>query len=94
MLNPTDKSGVGATQVEQIPAGRAGTVAELANLTTFLLSDACDYLTGQAIVMDGGQMLAGPGTFAGLTGLSEADWTEIRRAGATATATSKAQRSV
>lgn len=66
MLNPTDKSSVGATQTDQIPAGRAGTIEELANLTMFLLSDACDYLTGQTVAMDGGQMLAGPGTFAGL----------------------------
>jgi NAD(P)-dependent dehydrogenase (short-subunit alcohol dehydrogenase family) len=70
MLNPTDKSSVGATQADQIPMGRTGTAEELANLTMFLLSDACPYLTGQTIAMDGGQMLAGPGTFAGLTSLS------------------------
>ncbi len=94
MLNPTEKSAVGATQVDQIPAGRAGTMAELANLTMFLLSDACDYLTGQTIAMDGGQMLAGPGTFAGLTSLSDGDWAEIRERAQAATATSKAQRSI
>jgi NAD(P)-dependent dehydrogenase (short-subunit alcohol dehydrogenase family) len=94
MLNPTEKSSVGATQADQIPAGRAGTVEELANLTVFLLSDACDYLTGQTIAMDGGQMLAGPGTFAGLNSLTDADWTEIRERGQAATAASKARRSV
>jgi NAD(P)-dependent dehydrogenase (short-subunit alcohol dehydrogenase family) len=94
MLNPTDKSSVGATQVEQIPAGRAGTIAELANLTMFLLSDACDYLTGQTITMDGGQMLAGPGTFAGLTSLTDADWDEIKERSRAASAVSKAHRSV
>jgi NAD(P)-dependent dehydrogenase (short-subunit alcohol dehydrogenase family) len=94
MLNPTEKSAVGATQVDQIPAGRAGTMAELANLTMFLLSDACDYLTGQTIAMDGGQMLAGPGTFAGLNALSDADWDEIKEKSKAATAASKAQRSV
>lgn len=92
MLNPTEKSSVGATQVDQIPMGRAGTVEELANLTMFLLSDACPYLTGQTIAMDGGQMLAGPGTFAGLTSLSTDDWTEIREKSKAATATAKAQR--
>src|SRR5206468_13118690 len=45
MLNPTENSSVGATQVDQVPAGRAGTIEELANLMMFLLSDACDYLT-------------------------------------------------
>jgi NAD(P)-dependent dehydrogenase (short-subunit alcohol dehydrogenase family) len=93
MLNPTDKSSVGATQIDAVPAGRAGTMAELANLTMFLLSDACDYLTGQTIAMDGGQMLAGPGTFAGLTSLTDADWADIRERSQAATATSKAQRS-
>jgi NAD(P)-dependent dehydrogenase (short-subunit alcohol dehydrogenase family) len=94
MLNPTDSSAVGATQADQIPAGRAGTVEELANLTVFLLSDACDYLTGQTIAMDGGQMLAGPGTFAGLTALSDGDWAEIKRSSMAATEASKKQRSV
>ena len=94
MLNPTDKSSVGATQVDAIPAGRAGTIEELANLTMFLLSNACDYLTGQTIAMDGGQMLAGPGTFAGLNSLSDADWQDIKEKSMQATASSKAQRSV
>lgn len=94
MLNPTDKSSVGATQADAIPAGRTGTIEELANLTMFLLSDACDYLTGQTIAMDGGQMLAGPGTFAGLTGLTDEDWQQIKESSKAASATSKSQRSV
>lgn len=94
MLNPTDRSSVGATQTEQIPAGRAGTIEELANLTMFLLSDACDYLTGQTIAMDGGQMLSGPGTFAGLAALTDADWQQIKETSKAASESSKAQRSV
>lgn len=94
MLNPTDKSGVGATQADQVPMGRMGTVEELANLTMFLFSDACGYLTGETIAMDGGQRLAGPGTFAGLTSLSDQDWQEIREASQKASAEAKAQRSV
>lgn len=92
MLNPTDKSAVGATQADQIPMGRTGTVEELANLTMFLLSDACPYLTGQTIAMDGGQMLAGPGTFAGLTSLTADDWAQAREKSKAATAASKTQR--
>lgn len=94
MLNPTDKSAAGATQVDQIPAGRPGTLAELAHLTMFLLSDACDYLTGQTIAMDGGQMLAGPGTFAGLTSMTDDDWAEAKAKAKASSAASKAQRSV
>jgi NAD(P)-dependent dehydrogenase (short-subunit alcohol dehydrogenase family) len=94
MLNPTDKSSVGATQSELIPMGRMGTIEELANLEMFLLSDACPYLTGQTIAMDGGQMLAGPGTFAGLNALSDQDWADIREKSKAASAASKSQRSV
>jgi NAD(P)-dependent dehydrogenase (short-subunit alcohol dehydrogenase family) len=94
MLNPTDKSSVGATQADQVPMGRMGTIEELANLEMFLLSDACLYLTGETITMDGGQKLAGPGTFAALTSLSDQDWAAIRERGKAATAASKTQRTV
>lgn len=92
MLNPTDKSSVGATQADQIPMGRMGTIEELANLTIFLLSDACPYLTGQTIAMDGGQMLAGPGTFAGLISMSAQDWADAKEKSKQASAASKTQR--
>jgi len=94
MLNPTDKSSVGATQADQVPMGRMGTIEELANLTIFLLSDACDYLTGQTIAMDGGQMLAGPGTFAGLTSMTAEDWASARERSKAASEAAKAQRGV
>ena len=94
MLNPTDESAIGATQADQVPAGRMGTIEELANLTTFLLSDACDYLTGQTIAMDGGQMLAGPGTFAGLTSMSNEDWASAREKSKAASEAAKSQRGV
>nr|WP_242606580.1 hypothetical protein [Protofrankia symbiont of Coriaria ruscifolia] len=71
-----------------------GTIEELANLMIFLLSDACDCLTGETITMDGGQKLAGPCTFAGLTTLSDQAWADIRERSQLATAQSKAQRNV
>jgi NAD(P)-dependent dehydrogenase (short-subunit alcohol dehydrogenase family) len=94
MLNPTDKSSVGATQTDQIPLGRPGTIDELANLTIFAFSDACNYLTGETIAMDGGQRLAGPNTFAGLTSMTEEDWATARERSQAASAASKAARSV
>ena len=94
MLNPTDKSSVGATQSEQIPLGRPGTIEELANLTIFAFSDACDYLTGETIAMDGAQRLAGPNTFAGLSALSDEDWAQARERSKAASAASKSARSV
>jgi NAD(P)-dependent dehydrogenase (short-subunit alcohol dehydrogenase family) len=92
MLNPTERSSVGATQADQIPMGRTGTVQELANLTIFLLSDACPYLTGQTIAMDGGQMLAGPGTFAGLKSMTAEDWAAAREKSVAASKAAKAER--
>jgi NAD(P)-dependent dehydrogenase (short-subunit alcohol dehydrogenase family) len=94
MLNPTDKSSVGATQSEQIPLGRPGTIEELANLTIFAFSDACDYLTGETIAMDGGQRLAGPNTFAGLSVMSDEDWAHARERSDAASAAAKSARSV
>lgn len=94
MLNPTDKSAVGATQSDQIPLGRSGTIDELANLTVFMFSDACDYLTGETIAMDGGQRLAGPNTFAGLSALTDEDWSAARESSKAASAAAKAERSV
>jgi NAD(P)-dependent dehydrogenase (short-subunit alcohol dehydrogenase family) len=94
MLNPTGKSSIGATQSDQIPLGRSGTIEELANLTIFAFSDACDYLTGETIAMDGGQRLAGPNTFAGLSVMSDEDWAQARERSKAASAAGKSARSV
>lgn len=94
MLNPTDESSAGATQADQIPLGRTGTIDELASLTIFVFSDACDYLTGETIAMDGGQRLAGPNTFAALTSMTDEDWRLARERSKTASEAAKAQRSV
>jgi NAD(P)-dependent dehydrogenase (short-subunit alcohol dehydrogenase family) len=94
MLNPTDKSSIGATQPDQIPLGRSGTIDELSNLTIFAFSDACDYLTGETIAMDGGQRLAGPNTFAGLSAMSEDDWARARERSTRSSAAAKSARSV
>ena len=40
--------------VESIPAGRPGTLDELAGVVAFLLSDEARYITGQSLVVDGG----------------------------------------
>lgn len=95
MLNPTEKSSTGgSTSADNVPMQRFGTMEELANLNIFLLSDACDYLTGVTIAMDGGQQLAGPGTFASLSSMTEEDWAQARETAKAASATAKAQRSV
>lgn len=93
MLAPTEDVGAGATDAAGVPMGRHGTPDELSNLVVFLMSDACDYLTGATIPMDGGQRLNGPGTFGPLTALTDDAWGRIRNSAQAATAQSKAQRS-
>ena len=73
----------GARQREQNPMGRAGTTEELANLATFLLSDGCDWLTGQSIFMDGGLHIATGGNFYELRHWTPERWRAAREAIAT-----------
>src|SRR5262249_13990619 len=41
----------------KIPLGRLGDPEELANMVVFLASEAASYVTGQTLVVDGGQTL-------------------------------------
>ncbi len=43
--------------IEKIPFGRYGTPEEVANVVCMLASDACSYITGQVLVIDGGLSL-------------------------------------
>jgi NAD(P)-dependent dehydrogenase (short-subunit alcohol dehydrogenase family) len=92
-LNPLPDTKSSATSYETVPMRRFGEMPELQNLIIFLLSDGCDYLTGQTIAIDGGQHLAGPGTFADLSAMSDAQWTTARAAIQAASARDKAKRS-
>jgi NAD(P)-dependent dehydrogenase (short-subunit alcohol dehydrogenase family) len=92
-LNPIPETRSSATSAATVPLRRFGRMAELQNLLVFLLSDGCDYLTGQTIAIDGGQHLAGPGTFADLAGLSEAQWRAARTAIQQSTERSRADQS-
>ena len=40
-----------------VPAGRLGTVADIGNAALFFATDEAGYITGQALVIDGGQIL-------------------------------------
>jgi NAD(P)-dependent dehydrogenase (short-subunit alcohol dehydrogenase family) len=91
-LNPIPDTTSSATSADTVPMRRFGRMPELTNLLTFLLSDACDYLTGQTIAIDGGQHLAGPGTFADLSNLTEEQWQAAREAIAGSVTKEKSQR--
>lgn len=43
-----------------IPVGRVGTPTDIGNMVTYLVSPAGDWITGQIVVVDGGESLASP----------------------------------
>ena len=65
-------------QYSQNPMGRVGKMEELGNLATFLMSDGCDYLTGQTIAIDGGEYLTGGTFYRSLASLKDKDWEAIK----------------
>ena len=76
-LSPGEEPG--ARSRERNPMARPGTFAELQNLATFLMAPGqCDWLTGQSIMMDGGNALATGGNFYELRSWSDADWQQAR----------------
>ena len=74
------------------PFGRVGRMEELQNLAAFLLSDGCEWLTGETIAMDGGQALATGGNFYELRKWGDAEWRVARAAIETQNARDRAQR--
>lgn len=63
---------------EHNPMGRPGTMDELANLATFLMSPGCDWLTGEVIAMDGANARANGGNFYPLRHWTDDDWRTAR----------------
>jgi NAD(P)-dependent dehydrogenase (short-subunit alcohol dehydrogenase family) len=63
---------------QSIPMRRVGQMPELQNLATFLMSDGCDYLSGETICLDGGGTLANGASFTELDRLGDADWERMR----------------
>jgi NAD(P)-dependent dehydrogenase (short-subunit alcohol dehydrogenase family) len=70
----------GARTAKLNPMGRTGRMEELQNLATFLMSDGCDWLTGQTIAMDGAQSLATGGNYYELREWGDAQWKAARDA--------------
>lgn len=56
------------TLTRAIPLGRWGTVEDIGRAAVFLASPMAAYITGTVLVVDGGQNLAGSGTFSELIG--------------------------
>ncbi len=76
-LNPGEAPG--ARSIKGNPMARPGKMSELQNLSAFLMAPGqCDWLTGQSIMMDGGNSLATGGNFYELRNWSDGDWQEAR----------------
>lgn len=90
-LNPGEEPG--ARSKARNPMARVGQMSELQNLATFLLAPGqCDWLTGQSIMMDGGNALATGGNFYELREWSDADWQAARERIEAQNAKDRAQR--
>lgn len=64
---------------QRIPAGRFGTVEELANLAAFLVSEGSGYINGEVVVMDGGEQIQGAGEFSSVGRLlTEKEWAAFK----------------
>ena len=88
----TPGSEPGALTAERNPMGRVGRMEELQNLAVFLMSDGCDWLNGQTIVMDGAEALATGGNFYALRTWGDAEWKKARDASAAQNARDRAAR--
>ncbi len=89
-LNPGEEPGARTKAAN--PMGRVGTLEELQNLATFLISGGCDWINGETIAMDGAQALATGGNFYELRAWSDADWKAARDAIVAQNEKDKAQR--
>ena len=62
-----------------LPMGRLGEKREIANFVTYLTSDYANWMTGQIINFDGGEVVGNSGEFNKLLALSQEDWDNISR---------------
>ena len=74
-LDPTGK--FQSQVINTLPMRRLGEKQELANLVSFITSDYCNWMTGQIINLDGGEVVQNAGEFNTLNRLTLEDWEEI-----------------
>jgi NAD(P)-dependent dehydrogenase (short-subunit alcohol dehydrogenase family) len=72
-LRPAGRTGSASV----VPLGRSGEHEELANLASYLVSDAAAYMTGEMVVLDGGAHLRTSGAD-DLLGWSDEQWSAHR----------------
>jgi NAD(P)-dependent dehydrogenase (short-subunit alcohol dehydrogenase family) len=78
--------------IDRIPVRRPGELIELANLASFLVSDAAAYINGECIGIDGGEKLKGAGQFSWMGSLTPEQWAALEASARGATAKDATQR--
>jgi 2,4-dienoyl-CoA reductase [(3E)-enoyl-CoA-producing], mitochondrial len=79
-FNRLDPNGDFSKQVvKTLPLNRLGEREELANLVTYLTSEQNNWMTGQIINLDGGEVIGNSGEFNILHKLKKEDWEKIKK---------------
>jgi len=65
--------------LDRMPAGRLGEIEELANLASYMLSDYSNWMNGETVVLDGGELTYMCGEFNQLAQVTDAEWDENER---------------
>lgn len=60
--------------IQNIPAGRLGTVEEIANLASYMVSDYSSWMSGDTVTLDGGEFNALAGEFNALRRVTNEQW--------------------
>jgi NAD(P)-dependent dehydrogenase (short-subunit alcohol dehydrogenase family) len=64
---------------KKIPLGRVGNHEELANLASYVMSDYAAFMTGEELIIDGGEWLKGAGEFNFLDMIKPEEWDELEK---------------
>ena len=65
--------------VKKIPLGRVGEHHELVNLASYIMSDFSAFMTGEEVIIDGGEWLKGAGEFNFLDMIKPEEWDELEK---------------
>ena len=64
---------------KKIPLGRVGQHHELVNLASYMMSDFSAFMTGEEVIIDGGEWLKGAGEFNFLDMIKPEEWDELEK---------------
>lgn len=65
--------------LQKLPIGRCGYPEEIANLACFMLSDYSSFMTGETVLLDGGEICFGAGEFNSLVSVPNQQWEKMEK---------------